>query len=535
MKIQDEILLKFASNLKEAEIQKRAWDWADLAQGLGLDALLGAGLGAGGAALTGGGIGAGILAGLGIGTGVIPAVLSAAGVAYTIYSIVKHTDDNVDDLIERLNALDPNPRAEAIVEKWKQELGQFQHVFDIEATENDPEKRAQQLGLQIKGINDLIKYLKQIQSDWPQVKSNLTDIGFDIGQAETALNKTIQAAEKGLAEIKQKAQQEGSKLVKELGSKSGQDYLKLAKQIVDLHSQIEKTYGQAPEYEEYELPVFELAKNLLAGKAELQDINELAPQMPSLIKGLHAALAQAQKGKHAAEKPRAISKRAVHLPGQKPSQPQTGGGGTKPQAPAAPKKDPAVVVLQKSLNYLNLNLKTGIGRIAEDGDYGTNTVTALKGLLDKVPAIEEFLARKVGLDKETVLNPVFMKQNPEYLAGLVDVISAFVNAVYPKEANKENNKQNQPQSGETTTCLEDKENPRPAEILACLRGRQVKNPQTGEYNNAYEFLKNRGLRDNDIVSLIVDLFGGARSEDWSMPILVQHVSRSPRYNAFGVL
>ena len=529
----DEILAKYASNLQHNDIQKLAWDWADIAQGLGIDALIGGAVGGGAAALSGGSVGAGILGGIGLTSNPVGWVLLAAGVAATVYTVTRQTDDNIEDLITRLEALDPNPRAQNIINGWIQTLQGYQSYFDIQTTAQDPKQRATQLGQQIAGLTEVLKYLKQMQVDWPQVKANLTDIAFDAGQAETALAKTTQATEAGLTAIRQTAQQEGSKLVKQLGQQSGVDYTQIAEQVLALHEQIAQIDGNPPEYEEYEKPAFQLAQNILAGKAELQDIAQLGPQMKALLKGLQEALRRAQKKQRrtrtSSELP-PISKRAVRLSGESSSTPASGGGGrARPSAGPAVAKDPAVVALQKSINYLNLNLRTGIARIAEDGSYGTNTANALVALLEKVPVLEEHLMRRVGIDKQSVADIQFMKENSDYFAGMVSVISSIVNQMYPAAGTGQ--KPAASEYDQQVQCREDKENPKPAEILACLRARQIRDPQTEEVFTAYEYLKQRGMKDNDIVALIGQLFGGARSEDWSMPLLVKYVS-GPRFTAF---
>lgn len=525
----DEILIKYATQLKKAEFQKTAWDWVDVGNALGLDTLLGAGIGAGSAAAAGTGIGAGILGGLGIGTGVIPAVLAAAGVAYTVYQVMQHADDNVEDLISRLDALDPNDRARGVVDEWMKELEQFKNIFQIQVKSQDPVQRANQIKEQIKNINALLAYLKGIWEQWgPEVKPNLTDWGFDAKQAENALSKTIQATEAGLAQIRQSAQQEGTKLVQQLGKQTGFNYTSLAKQVVDLHNQITQLDGNPPEYEEYEKPAFQLAQNILAGKAELQDINQYGSLMKNLARDLQKVLVQAQrKHKKSFLKP-SISKRAVHLSGQpntqqvKQQQPKE-----KKEVPAVA-KDPVVSTLQKSLNYLNTNLKTNIPRIAEDGNYSTNTSNTLYALLEKYPVIENYMSRSVGINKEDVKDTNLMKQDKEYLTGISGLLSAVVNKMKPQGQTEQKPNYEAQYTGQAQ-CREDKEDPSPEEILACLRNRMVRDPQTEQYYNAYEYLKQKGMRDNDIVALMVRLFRGAKSEDWSMPLLLKYVS-GPRFD-----
>ena len=534
---QDEILISYVNNLNDRALQKNAADWVDIVNALGLEALTGAAVSAAWAALTGTtgafGLGTAALGGAGLlGLGPVGAVLAAAGVAYTVYSVMQHTDDNLDDLIKRLEALDTNDKSDDVVNGWINNLKQFGNVFKLEMPSNNPSERAEQINRQIETITKLLNYLKQIQSFWPQVKSNLTDWGFDDGQAEVAINKTTKAVEDGLLQIKQEAQKEGTKLVQQLGKQTGVDYQNIAKQVINLHNQITQMDGSPPEYEEYEKPAFHLAQNIIAGKAELQDINQFGPQMKSLLKGLQSALYRAQKKTKKRSSMKNISKRAVRLS----SETKQVSKDTIPKSGPKPKdetknvnvsvgKDPKIQMLQKSLNYLNLNLKTGIGRIAEDGDYGQNTINSLNALLEKVPVIETYLARGAGIDKESISDANFMKQNPDYLNGLVGIISALANKIRPKQENKEYETQYTGQS----QCREDKENPMPEEILACLRSRQVQDPQTEQYNTAYEYLKQKGMRDNDIVALVVRLFRGARSEDWDYKALVRHVS-GPRFD-----
>jgi hypothetical protein len=217
---QNEILTNYASLIKEAA------DWEDVLKALGLDSLIGAGIGAGGAAITGGGIGSGILTGLtgvGVGVGAATGVLEAAGIlaavgaaAYTIYSVLQHTDDNLDDLVDRLDALDPNEKVKTQLDGFIAAFKDLQErkAFDPITYSTDSKIKAQQMAQQINVLQYFYDKLEELFKSWPQIKINLTDWGFDPDHAETAIAKTCGATRQQIAGIKNTIREEAEKAIK---------------------------------------------------------------------------------------------------------------------------------------------------------------------------------------------------------------------------------------------------------------------------------------------------------------------------------
>ena len=534
----DEILIKYAQH---SAITKQAWDWVDVAQALSLDALIGGTIGGGSAALGGTSIGAGILSGVGLASNPIGWVLLAGGVAATIYAATRQTDDNLEDLIDRFKDLDPNPKMADRLANWIQELEMLQNNLQVEEVASDPETRMIQLGNQVNNITAIMEKLQAIRDTWPQVKPNLTDSWdmFDIGQAETALMKTTQAIEQQFKQIQQEAQKEKTKLLQTLSQKAGVDYNAVAKRIVDLHNYISKISGQTLVYEtDEEQAAFNLASAIIAGKTEeLSNINIIGPSMVNLAKGLENLLKQEQakqpkqpklpvlKPKSSTSNP-AISKRAVRLSGTKPT--------SKPGAPSAVVvKDPLVQEIQRLVNYLNLNLKTGVGRIGEDGLYGNQTAQALYILLDKFQILDNILQRYVGLDKDSVKNFELMKEDRN-LVGVRNVLNSIAQQIMATVAQTVKQPQEQQTGFSQVQTRDDKENPTDAEILALLNRRSIVDPETRQgHPNAYEYLsQGKGWSDIKIVQVIHKLFGGKQARDWDMRHLESELTKGSRYGVF---
>ena len=249
MNTRDEIMYKFAS----AGITKTAADLVDVAQSLGIDAAIGGGVGGGIAALTGGALGEGVLAGIGIpaaliaGTATLPvsAVVALAVLAgstgYTIYEALKHTDDNLDDLVDRLDALDPNDKIKPKLDQYLAYFKGLQEQDALEAKqESDVASKTTDLGQKIQNLTAFLRQLHALDKDWLEIKTNLTDWGFDPDQAETAIKRTLAATEQSMAQIKAKATNEALKMM-EQRAKSKAAYIGTDEIMVRFAEGLDKT------------------------------------------------------------------------------------------------------------------------------------------------------------------------------------------------------------------------------------------------------------------------------------------------------
>lgn len=203
-------MLKYAEIINQSGFVKQAWTWRDIVEELGLSAVIDAGI-IGGAAL----LGATVTTG-----GVALAILGGAALSMAIWSFTKQMDDNLSDLINRLEALDPNKRVAGVVNNWIRDLESFKPVMQIPQSSPDPKVRAKVNGDKLTALSQLEKYMKTMLSQWSSdVKPNLTDWGWDAAQAEDALNKTMAKVTQAIQSTKQYAQSEGQTVAKNVAKK----------------------------------------------------------------------------------------------------------------------------------------------------------------------------------------------------------------------------------------------------------------------------------------------------------------------------
>jgi len=205
-----EVMLKYANivAMKDNIMVKEAWTWRDVVQELGISAVVDVGIAAG---LAAAGVGGVLTAPV-----LIPTLLLGGAISMAIFSFTKQMDNNLADLIDRLGDLDPNDMAKPAVDGWIQELGAFKQRIVIPMMSGNVQERAKITASRIAELENLKTYLEQVQVYWPQVKSNLTDWGFDAGQAEHAINETPKQIAQALMQLKSQVKSEGPKVVKDL-------------------------------------------------------------------------------------------------------------------------------------------------------------------------------------------------------------------------------------------------------------------------------------------------------------------------------
>jgi hypothetical protein len=225
-------MLKYAELMHGKGLVKQAWTWRDIVTDLGVGAVIDAAAVGGFAAIKGGIIGAGLVGGT-FGSGALSglAALSVPGIGWAlllggaltmgIFALTKQMDDNLTDLIDRLGDLDPNERAQPVVDDWIKRLEAFKPVMALAPTTTDVKERAQLTAQKYTSMKELEAYLQAMLQQWPQVKSNLTDWGFDDAQAEYALKKTTTKMTQSVQEAKQRAQTIGQEMIKKMQESSG--------------------------------------------------------------------------------------------------------------------------------------------------------------------------------------------------------------------------------------------------------------------------------------------------------------------------
>ena len=125
-KSSDELAIDYA---KKIGIYKEAWSWQEMATFLGVEA------------------GSAVLFGLG---GPPMWIIGGLLFAHGLYDLLSKTDDNLDFLLERLEALDPNDSAKPGVEEWKARLKAYKGALVLPKTSASPKERANHSAKQIK-------------------------------------------------------------------------------------------------------------------------------------------------------------------------------------------------------------------------------------------------------------------------------------------------------------------------------------------------------------------------------------------------
>jgi len=244
-----EVMLEYAK-LMRPDLVKVAWTWRDMVSNLGTEVagmLAGAGIAAGGAAIGGAGVagmGAAAVATL---TNPIGWIFASAGLAYAIYDAVSMSDDNVTDLINRIEAMDYEGTSEETrVTSWLTNLQQMKGALQSPPTTTDPAERAHNNGRMLVTLSGLQMYLRQMSQEWSQVAPKMEDWSLDVGQAKAALDNTLQAVNSNLANLKKQISAAKVKMLQEAERSSGVDIRGLSKQIFNVYNEITKVDGSPP-------------------------------------------------------------------------------------------------------------------------------------------------------------------------------------------------------------------------------------------------------------------------------------------------
>lgn len=452
----NEILLDYATILtKQNAIVKEAWTWRDIVTELGIGAAVDAGVAAGAIA----GAGAGFLpasllpagAAYTASAGALPALAAAglgpigvavlAGAALTlgIWYLTRQMDDNLDDLIDRLEDLDPNDAAAPKVQAWIEQLKAFKPILELPPTTTDLQERVRMNTQKYMAMKQVHAYMKQMLAEWPTVKQNLTDWGWDDSQAEHALQLTTQTIGQAVEQAKAKAQQVAQEALNELQKHTKIDYRGLAKEINDLYTKLTSlSGGKPPTFDtDAEKAAWSVAQRLLGkeqGEAPLTQQEVMATTKPMqdlkalLGRGIEMMSAQPAAQKAGSLLP-PISKRALTLgDGRKVSpkgtvSPVSKQKGKPGKGPAKQKGDPMIRGLQSVINQINTALNSGAGVVREDGIYGPVTADALVGAISSDWRLQQEVAERAKVGFEALQDVQQMRQRPQLLKSVYRVLA----------------------------------------------------------------------------------------------------------------
>ncbi|MFA5023464.1 MAG: hypothetical protein WC523_00705 [Patescibacteria group bacterium] len=464
----DEILLKYAS-LMQPELIKLAWSWKDLAQALipevGIPAAIGTGVGLAAGTGLAGGVGAAVALGASPIGWVLGTALLGWGLYDAFHGTFQITDNNLNDLVSRIKVLDPNENAKQIVDDWIKNLEAYKTVFVVRPLSGNKEQDAQIVLTQLGQMKMLVNYLATLKQQWPEVKKNLTDVGWDIGEAENAINLTSDAIQKQFVSLQQKLKEATIQVVQQSSKKSGKDYLTLANDISSLYSKVVSlNQNQAPGLTPSEDYAWNLAQKILLKTDETIGEAELEQGMPHLTK-LKSSLEQAinylsKSTKKSSYKP-AISKRALVLADG------TQIGDKQPTAPTArtrqvgQTKNNTVAAIQTTINNFKMLDRPDL---VADGIFGPQSAASLNDLMVKIPELEEYL-KSIDITGKDVFNYNELNKNQEKLNGIYKALAAFQKSI---SGGKEENKDKPEAPAISARCPIGKDNMDPDEIASCL-------------------------------------------------------------------
>lgn len=550
----DEILIAFAES--QGILTKQASNLllaGNVAKALGMEAAVNAT-----AALVGTATGAGAMAGMGLsgppGWVAFGAIMLVGGLAWAISSAVQQADNTIDELVDRLDALDiDGTTVQRQVESWMRALKSYKPALQA-PTLGEPAQVAQQSAERVAAVIALVNDLKQMQQAWPGVKSIVKDWKWtgqfgDIGEAETTLNQTTAAIQTLLQQLQAEANKAAQKTLAELQKSSGKDYSAIANKVVELYKQLTAAAGgKEPSFDEPgEQEGYDLAVALSGGKTPNlgEKLQQHIGYMVNLRNKMLQGVKQLQK-KSAAKPP--LSKRALTLGnGQKVVMPgQKGMANTRKN-----QKNPVrqmVEALQVAINHLSAKYNSERNRINEDGLYGPQTSGVLSALMTKYKPLRLALEDQAGVNVRTVEDYNRLKRNPRVLRDIYQVLSQFVSAAKSRspgegmaatrrEEGGYRQREQEP-AGSPATIEEIMVKPgddlTDMEIDLVLRNvMRVPSPVRGRDESAFDYLRHRvGLattkaRAEEIRNAFTQAGGMPKAERWSEwgEALVRHVKQ----------
>jgi hypothetical protein len=432
----DEILAKYA---KSQGIEKEASELTAyrLATELGIEAAL---LGVGGA-LAGGGAVALITGGLATSaTGIgfpVGVILTAAGVAYTIYNAINKADNTVAELIDRLEDLDyEGTVAERAITTWIMALKRHKKNMSIPGLGTDAEVLNKSFN-RVLAIKALIRDLEQMNAMWPQVKANVEDWKFlgnfgDVGEAEVTLKQTLSHSKQLLEAVRADAQSKAKAMQEKVKQKFDEYVEKItpnAQKIINMYGKLAAAAGgRIPKFDnKSEEMGWNLANSIVKKEVTMKDfavIQRNLPHMTNLQKLMEAGLEQLGYKKESSNEP-ALSKRALTLgTGEKVKGtiPEPSPKGYAGQGKKKGMSSRLVLGMQKIINNLRAKYNPTLNTILEDGVYGPETGEAIASLIVGNKLINKILTG-AGFTASEVRDYNKIKKDPGVLRKLYALFS----------------------------------------------------------------------------------------------------------------
>lgn len=511
-------------------MKKTAWTASDIgselatgvAADIGIAGLLGAvGIGTGGA--TGlAGVGAGVAA---LATGPVGLVLLGVGatVAAAIYFGTQKTDDNISDLIERIEALDYEDTIyRDTVTGWIQQLGEYKSAMMFPMTATDRDQQVKQLSFKLAALVELRTLMNSMWSDWESaVKDGMKDWGADKSDFEYAFKNTKSALDKLISGINTKSQAVAAKIL----ASNPEPVNKLFEEMMSIVTQIKKIWA-TPEFTEDEKRTIQTAAALSTGKInDPATIRDTIKKINILRNDLKQLLEEAKKRR------KARGARDIDMEKVAVSLPDTPAGETS-DTPVSKKKEPKTRVgpgipkykVTENLQFL-INRTIGAfdirtNTLTMDGKYGPNTAKALSTVISSSDEIKSMF-KKVGITPESVMNIKLMNG---YNGAFIGASARLLKAIHSNKTqlqDKENvgvDEKKDQQKQEVTYsggggCNWSKTNPTPKEQLDCLKTINIM--VGGGSIKAYDYMRNLGYDEDGMITFIQNLYPGKKPDIWS--------------------
>ena len=464
----------------------------------------------------------------------VAGALVLSGSAYAVYQWIEQTDNNVADLISRIEDLDVPPDAQPTVATWVETLNNLRQTFAIPMSSGDPKERLEVLGNKIIAFEGGLMSIKDISRTYnthvkPVLKDWFGEMG-DKGDFERALSKTLANYNKRVNAMISEFKQLNTDI---------SDPRATLKEIRELDANITSIFA-APVYDNQErLAIAWAEEGGRTGSTQL--IRKYTAAILRLKSDLkNKILPAAKKRSKKASATPALSKRAVTLPEAPTAAPGKAPKPTTTKKRRLPKSD-TVQTMQEQVNDLSTALNVSIGaRLVEDGIYGPATAAALVALVNefskmdtkKFPAQANLALnlKSKGISLQQINDYKLMVSTPRYVNRVTNGIGEVWNYHMASPAQKQQLSQRDVAPGATPAAAPGQDinqvytgpakcdwgaiNPSREQKLQCFK--TLEETIGGQRVYLYDYAReNLSMTDNDIMNMLDRLFGNASPKRWS--------------------
>lgn len=486
------------------------WAWGDMGSEMAIGVIADIGI-------------TGVLAAAGatVGGPVGLAVGLVAGAAISALSVSQRADVSIEELIERIEALDyEKTRYKLLVRNWIENLKQYQGALQEPITAVDPENRGKLAKKKIEDLMALKKFLDVMWPDWMKkdgVKETIRDWGFDPSDFEYTFKKVYGIVSQMLKQINERSKNAAAQVL----STQPEPIDKLYTEVSTLAAQIKMTWA-APEFTPEEKQLLESAKRLRAGQVkDVEEVKNTVSGLGKLRKDLKQLLEEAKKRAQRHKRSdieRDIEKTAVSLP-DAPTPKEQKTTRTKKRTPgrAVVVKSPATQKLQMLINKAAAALGLSL-TVMPDGTYGDKTASAMVAIIKSSPKMTAYF-RSNGFSENIASDIKLMNS---YNGAFIGLATRLMNKLF--EPVPEAGQTQSPKTTQTgVQCNWYKSHPSAAEQLSCLKGFRVY--VGGSVINAYDYMRSLGFTDDNMIRTIQNLFPGQKPKDWNPDMLVRALGR----------